>query len=138
MRFLQVQQMQEQLQHSKIHPEIMSIAGGGNGLSSSSPGGVSAAPNQRSTAVFASQFCDSNLCFNGGRCDPRTQECKCTGHFMGEFLSVHLLPKTHTYKNNRLKIMDSACILSRIWWQKGNIFFSQRKLFVSLIKIMGF
>ena len=84
------------------------------------------------------KFCDSNLCFNGGRCDPRTQECKCTGHFMGEFLSILLLLKTHTYKNNRLKIMDSACILSRIWWQKGNIFFSQRKLFVSLIKIMGF
>ena len=29
------------------------------------------------------EICDDNLCFNGGSCDPVTQKCKCTGHFIG-------------------------------------------------------
>ena len=84
------------------------------------------------------KFCDSNLCFNGGRCDPRTQECKCTGHFMGEFLSVLLLLKTHTYKNNRLKIMDKRVHFVKDLVAKRQYFLQPTKTFCFIDKNNGF
>ena len=30
------------------------------------------------------QTCDDNLCFNGGYCDPMTQQCQCRGHYIGK------------------------------------------------------
>ena len=37
-----------------------------------------------STTINGIGNCDSNLCFNGGICDPVSQKCKCRGHFIGK------------------------------------------------------
>ncbi len=67
------------------------------GASSASSKGVAVVPYSRrgqygreGEGGHSGQVCDSNLCFNGGHCDPigRSPDCVCKGHFIGKFAEL--------------------------------------------------